>query len=1635
VKDVPNFRAWQLEDENQEKMQYLDLFKRQRDTILKNKVKEYGTKVYRKATITIEEDRKDVICQRENGFYVDTVRDFRDRRYTYKGLLRKWKGNFKEAEGEIAKKNAKKKVTLYDSLQLAHKCILNSFYGYVMRKGARWYSMPMAAITTHVGGTIIKDAHLLCARIGRPLELDTDGIWTLLPGTFPEEYDLKTKPGKSKKGKITLEYPGSMLNLRTARKYTNDKWQELADPEKKIYMKKKECSIFFEVDGPYLAMILPASTEEGKKLKKRYAVYERDGSLAELKGFEIKRRGELEIIKQFQGEIFKTFLKGEGLQGIYNEVGKVAARFLDILDTKGSTITDHQLFELITENRNMSKPLEEYGNGRSTSITCAKRLAEFLGDEVLEGGGLKTSFIVSAKPVGASVSDRAIPVKIFSAEPPIMKQFVRKWTKDNSLSGAEFDIRNILDWPYYRKRFGSNIQKIVTIPAAMQGITNPVPNLIHPTWLAKHLRERNDPFKQRSIKSFFQKQVKAQFAVDDRPASEREKAQKQLSLNMSHDDSLANSMSGSIESPSQSLDLAKELGLKRRSQASSLPAIPEEEEEEIEQLHALPKGADKDAAAAWAAKAAAGFKLLNAKRRKRKAAERVEIRPSKRHKKGGKGAQPHPEVKFANKKLKTLYQNPWHILQIAPGHQAGNFTIWAIIDGQLRNLSLNIKRRFYINTEPGKSGELLQAGGKKVNRTLPRGRRPGDLIEFSMSETQFQEREQQLKLFMTKAWVEGVYEMHVSHEFRACVDIGCVARVADRHRRKEEHLTSGFQLEELEFVAHGKLPYLPDPIWENLDKAFFYHTKATNGRSIVAFVHRNHDDGPANLDDDEDMEDRKEDLDEEPDAWEAHLIMVNPHGGQKEAPVDLIQHAREWIRESIEQEGEEAAEKYWEPNVSSAVTHVKSLAQAYRDMRRVLENYSSSVSRKCPALVVSMSSLDLDELYRVLPPLREDFPTIQIDCEPIDLEYPPLQWQAFVSNCFIERFVEVPSNLNQLREFATFIHAPLGNIPNEDIGTFGMDLFFARTLSDRKHLLWVSPGERPDLGGAEEDENLFDEEHTNPREVFPGMHHTICVEMSLGMLPVNAVLMSARVTDDEVIKTTKEVEEDQSVVKSKYVFDDSCSCLGAFRVLKDLIQNLITEAGRGGEDTIAEHLLRNFYRWLYSTKSYLHDPLLFKYVHLLMKKIHVQLLTEIQNLTGGREKKCPIVYSCFDKVIINTEKTTIVQAGAFMRNCMTTLNMGDGSRGAESLFKWIEFDITKTWGCLAFLDPRNYAGYEILMDDEGGVFEEQLRVEMNIGKYLPKLTQEKFKVMVGEFVDVNHKEFKLRIEEQEQSSDRPTQALMSTKEMLKKFLQWRRQQLETFFAPKLYGTVDEIFKKLPPNSRCKDTQSSHFPLLAGSHLPLNNPALEFCKYLLRVYELDHELIDDVYIDDEAERSEFFTIHKLRQNAFRLCGTRVFQPNTEFQDPCSTVVIPDVVCTHCQTARDVDICRDNSDPYFVCSNCDFPRNKDDLESRLVEMIIRKNTSYQVQDLKCKRCSIEKAATMNRLCRCSGAFMNKVEPGEIIIEIRKFHNMACFHNFAWLKETTELMASASRLPGGGLSLVHGQMEADAMSDDSD
>ncbi len=56
-----------------------------------------------------------------------------------------------------------------------------------------------------------------------------------------------------------------------------------------------------------------------------------------------------------------------------------------------------------------------------------------------------------------------------------MKNFLRKWLKASDLD--DFDLRNILDWDYYKDRLSKTIQKIITIPAGLQGLMNPVPRV------------------------------------------------------------------------------------------------------------------------------------------------------------------------------------------------------------------------------------------------------------------------------------------------------------------------------------------------------------------------------------------------------------------------------------------------------------------------------------------------------------------------------------------------------------------------------------------------------------------------------------------------------------------------------------------------------------------------------------------------------------------------------------------------------------------------------------------------------------------------------------------------------------------------------------------------------------------------------------------------------------------------------------------------------------------------------------------------------------------------------------------------------------------------------------------------------
>lgn len=782
---------------NQPPRRFEDLSSTEQAAMIKKRLQDYSKKIYHKIHESKTIEKEAIICQRENPFYVDTVKDFRDRRYDFKGQQKVWKRKEDDlkASGATALEidEAKKMTILFDSLQLAHKVILNSFYGYVMRKGSRWYSMEMAGVTCLTGAHIIQMAKELVERVGRPLELDTDGIWCILPATFPENFAFMLQGGK----KLPISYPCVMLNHLVHAKFTNDQYQELMDPNTHRYETHSENSIFFEVDGPYRAMILPTSKEEDKNLKKRYAVFNHDGTLAELKGFEIKRRGELKLIKIFQGQIFKFFLEGKTLSECYGAVAKICNQWLDVLDSHGSTLSDEELIDLISENRSMSKALEEYGAQKSTSITTAKRLAEFLGEQMVKDKGLNCKYIISSKPKGAPVTERAIPVAIFSAERSLKAHFLRKWLKEDP--GEIVDPRNLIDWSYYLERLGSVIQKLITIPAALQKIRNPVPRVAHPDWLQRRINIKDDKFKQKKMTDLFKKSNGPQHDAGQKTIMDVEDFGKKPIGTIQ----MAGNKRKTMDRPQKQVS---------DDPFASLPVIMPSITEDYQ---------------GW----------LKYQKQKWKLQKHARAR---RRQLFGERRDTHGDAigSFFRNQAEMLFSTTWQILGLQEANSAGEVKAWVLIDKKIYNLRIKVPREMYMNLKGKELPDVDVKGcsAEKVTHMLPNGHPSVHLFKLTMPEHVYISEGKKFSALLYHPSVEGVYETQVPLSVRALLNLGNSCTYDESQKGVlGKGLEQGFDLSALRKIPLTT-PYLSGA---TLDYLFLYHI-VSGERQIVALFSTMH---------------------------------------------------------------------------------------------------------------------------------------------------------------------------------------------------------------------------------------------------------------------------------------------------------------------------------------------------------------------------------------------------------------------------------------------------------------------------------------------------------------------------------------------------------------------------------------------------------------------------------------------------------------------------------------------------------------------------------------------------------------------------------------------------------------------------
>nr|CAD7454366.1 unnamed protein product [Timema tahoe] len=1312
----------------------------------KKRLSEYCRKAYKKAHVSRTEERYTTVCQKENSFYVDTVRAFRDRRYEYKALSKVAKRQVSDAmakgdAGDI--KSAKNREVLYDSLQLAHKCILNSFYGYVMRKGARWHSMEMAGIVCYTGAAIITKAREIIEQVGRPLELDTDGIWCVLPESFPENYNIhSTHP---KKAKVTISYTNAVLNCMVKDQFTNHAYHELVEPATLSYVQRSENSIFFEVDGPYLAMVLPASKEEGKKLKKRYAVFNLDGSLAELKGFEVKRRGELQLVKIFQSSVFEAFLKGDSLEKCYESVAKVADYWLDVLYSKACNMPDSELFELISENRSMSKKLEDYGTQKSTSISTAKRLAEFLGDQMVKDAGLACRFIISRKPEGAPVTERAIPLAIFQSEPSVKRHYLRKWLKDMSI--VDIDIRQVLDWNYYIERLGGTIQKIITIPAAMQGLANPVPRVQHPDWLHKKMLEKNDTLKQKRINEMFTIiKKKVQQPQHD---SEGDMFASQQGAMCDIEDLRRQSENAGTEAGPVIHTTKRKRGAPERTESQS-SMLTQSWREVLGPPPSL--GTTKEERLAWIDYQKKKW-ALQAQQRSGKHVDKKRSRHSTEV--GGGGVVRNPSTGtlggFIRRAQRTLLDTPWQVIQVCELSHPGLFRLWALVGQELHQVKLVVPRIFYVNQRLPRNDTTEDAPlWRKCSRILPRSRPVFNLYEYSVPEELYKQHSQELMADLSTPDIEGIYETQVSLEFRALLRLGCVCAVERSAARRltTASNTDTFMLDQLQFRSLAHSPYLHRQAdgTHTVKHVYLYHNRAPAGHRAMFGLFL------------------------APSKRALIFVLDTVRTNQMPNMVSLYNAERtNKISRGKSEDLLPPVELTFEIRVETDPR------QVHRLIQRALQDYKDE--KKGPTLLAVQSPIDVPTLTSMMPVLGE-FPLVPIHVQDSEAIW-DLNWQRTWARNMLRHFLNSETVLDLMTEQSRYFHLPLGNLP-PDATLFATDLFYARHLVKHNFLLWCSPTERPDLGGREADDNRLLTEFEESSSVItnnPDCYSTFCVELDIDGLAVNTLLQSHHVNDIEGTSSCvafdtipqaslEEIVGGQSAVLPTY--DETALVSGAFKVLRAMVNAWLRDVTLY-KNVIADFQILHFYRWLRSPNALLYDPALRRSLHNLMKKLFIQLVAEFKRLGSV------IVYANFNKIIICTKKKTIEDAIGYVEFVVQSIRN-------KELFHSIEISYQQCWEYLVWLDPPT-----IVMN-------------WNLVEYLPNVggCRDNFKAVIAGYISAVYLHLRetgiqvtparvRRVGSQSQTSERPLGigAHASTAEFAKELIKGE-------MAQKLYRVNDEV---------------------------------------------------------------------------------------------------------------------------------------------------------------------------------------------------------------------------------------------------
>ena len=742
----------------------------------------------------------------------------------------------------------------------------------------------------------------------------------------------------------------------------------------------------------------------------------------------------------------------------------------------------------------------------------------------------------------------------------------------------------------------------------------------------------------------------------------------------------------------------------------------------------------------------------------------------------------------------------------------------------------------------------------------------------------------------------GIYELQMPLEFRAVVNLGCLAGV---ERAKAGQLrgqdVDTFELSWLQFKTLASYQYLEPDSYKYV---YLYHHR-TATKSMWGFI---------------------------VPAQKKGTIFVVDTVRSNQLPGLATLYNNE--RASYLARADRAPGVVPEADHSFDIRLETDPRQVGRHVGRLISAYLQE--KRGPTILAVQSPLDMRSLAAIIPQLA-DIPAVPIHVSDSDSLYSVLDWQRVGARAMFKHYLKSDLYLASTIEHCRYFHCPAGNLPR-DTTIFGADLFFARHLRKQNFVLWSSPTDRPDFGGKEADDNRLLTEMEDGCSVVisnAGLYRNTCVELDIDALAVNTLLQSHSIQELEGAAGAVAFDAAPQANLEELLsggggggnlasYDETALAAPAFRVLRTMVGSWLRDVSLY-KNIYADYQIVHFYRWLRNPSSLLYDPALRKTLLQLMKKLFFHLVSEFKRLGSI------IVYADFNKIIVNTKKRTVSDAVSYVN--YVTENIKN-----KEIFHSIEMGLGSVWDVLLWCDPANYAGVagdmkeledreETLADEEEDEAPPEVNMTWNIAEYLPEAgnIRGNFNRVVVGYVSAVHSFLSEELDRVVPGETPVRRKRMSQTPSRSQKPNGEAQTVEEFSAElvggelsqRLFGVVDKINKKFPQIKGNDEDEVNIFPELPGSHVKQTFPALEFIKAVCKVLALDTALTDEV--------------RKLRRNLLKLINVGEFDGVADWRDPAISFTLAEVICRACNHCRDIDLCKDphrgekDGRPVFLCAN--------------------------------------------------------------------------------------------------------------------